>query len=377
MSNSKFGWYATTGIGLACIAILIIALLMSADYFIAHHFASIASADVKNVLGLPPLLVKAIYYGTVLIFLTAWWYMAVVRKSQRLFWTFATALFPCAYYGSLYYLTKEDSFSLSGDSLQCFVVTAQSVRIVPLIEPGNVQIDKETGQPCQTLTAQITPMIRKLQAILSTGKEVVPVQPNENDFFSVLTGEPLLWYAQDGESIRFYDVPGFDRSTGQPLKPVTSEIQRKWKQRKDTEAQVVATRNAESLKADAMKIPSIDEEAQHGGCETYDIEKLREDEMLQHFQFDTSPGRCVYLRVPYAKNAAPMVGLDFRKPPARIRGSYTAQFQPEPVQSMPLESCWPGSGDGAIAACDAWFSRWAYPKRIQLALGWPGVLIKY
>jgi hypothetical protein len=61
---------------------------------------------------------------------------------------------------------------------------------------------------------------------LAVGKRV---DAAGHDWFDQKSGLPLLWYSKLDNQILFYDGPGFDRFTAEPLKPVTKELYLEWR----------------------------------------------------------------------------------------------------------------------------------------------------
>lgn len=61
---------------------------------------------------------------------------------------------------------------------------------------------------------------------LAAGKRV---DAAGRDWVEQKSGLPLLWYSKLGNQIQFYDGPGFDRFTGEPLKPVTEKLYLEWR----------------------------------------------------------------------------------------------------------------------------------------------------
>jgi hypothetical protein len=89
-----------------------------------------------------------------------------------------------------------------------------------------------------------------------------------HDWFDQKSGLPLLWYAKLENQIQFYDGPGFDRFTGEPLKAVTKELYFEWQQsrqphapapppppRQVTEVPNPTVRNPEIKERDTEAIP--------------------------------------------------------------------------------------------------------------------------
>ena len=61
---------------------------------------------------------------------------------------------------------------------------------------------------------------------LAVGKRV---DATGHDWFDQKSGLPLLWYSKLDSQIQFYDGPGYDRFTAEPLKPVTKELYLEWR----------------------------------------------------------------------------------------------------------------------------------------------------
>jgi len=86
-------------------------------------------------------------------------------------------------------------------------------------------LDPQTGKPLQ----KVTPVITKIYELQEQGMRIASVDPHTSDWFSSLDGEPVLWYSRfpNGE-LAFYNMPGNDPRTGDPLTPVTRELYFSW-----------------------------------------------------------------------------------------------------------------------------------------------------
>ena len=62
---------------------------------------------------------------------------------------------------------------------------------------------------------------------LAVGKRV---DAAGRDWFDQKSGLPLLWYSKLDNEVQFYDGPGYDRFTAEPLKAVTKDLYLEWKQ---------------------------------------------------------------------------------------------------------------------------------------------------
>jgi hypothetical protein len=155
--------------------------------------------------------------------------MAAIKKASALdrYILIAFVATPSVYYLGLWAISS--TFSPRGEANYCYVVTPTTAYLRATATPNKAQIDLETGLPCKPVTAEQLPRIQKLVDLRKQGRAVKPIQPKAEDFFSAITGEPLLWYVRDGEQYRFYDVPGFDALTGETLQPVTKDVSRIWR----------------------------------------------------------------------------------------------------------------------------------------------------
>ena len=119
----------------------------------------------------------------------------------------------------------------SGPARKCYVVTRDDIRYGE--SPG---IDAATGRECRPVTAEV---IERLRAY-KWGNRPRRVESTDPIFFSLRTGEPIVWYHKDEkDEIQLFDLMGFDPGTGDELVPITKEMVALWrdqeKKRKEDE----------------------------------------------------------------------------------------------------------------------------------------------
>jgi hypothetical protein len=107
---------------------------------------------------------------------------------------------------------------------KCYVVTRDDIRYGE--SPG---IDPATGRECRPVTAEV---IERLRAY-KWGNRPQRIESTDPIFFSLRTGEPIVWYHKDENDL------GFDPGTGDELVPITKEMVALWrdqeKKRKEDE----------------------------------------------------------------------------------------------------------------------------------------------
>jgi len=144
---------------------------------------------------------------------------------------------PFVYHSSLYFFTKDFLFNpTSGSANKCFVVTKEGVTYFDF-DPKYPRFDPKTGMTCQTITAALAGKLSTLVARIKSNVSVTPIDPQRVDWFSPVTGEPLLWYGDGLDGVaQFFDLPGFHPKTGILLSPVTTQVQLAWTHQESTRA---------------------------------------------------------------------------------------------------------------------------------------------
>ena len=119
----------------------------------------------------------------------------------------------------------------SGKGIKCYVVTRDAIQYGE--RPG---IDPASGRPCRPVTPEVA---ERLQAY-KWGSRPSRIETADPTFFSLRTGEPIVWYhKKESGIVDLFDLMGFDPETGEELLPVTREVVALWrtheKARKDEE----------------------------------------------------------------------------------------------------------------------------------------------
>ena len=109
----------------------------------------------------------------------------------------------------------------TGTARKCYVVTRDDIRYGE--SPG---LDPATGRECRPVTAEV---IERLRAY-KWGNRPRKIESTDPIFFSLRTGEPIVWYHKDeNDEIQLFDLMGFDPGTGDELVPITKEMVALWR----------------------------------------------------------------------------------------------------------------------------------------------------
>lgn len=190
----------------------------------------------------------------------------------------------------LAYAWQRNFFTPEGTATRCYVLTRDPVHPVRFgNRPGT--IDQETGRPCRPVTVErlkqlqdyekgrrpvrilvrdptffdpltgeaIVWFVRDKEGAIELfdlvgfhpdGQELLAADleipaawraqfdrqpprlvesPTDGDFFDAMTGKPRLWYANMlGGGFKFYDRTGYSPESGEALRPVDLDVQKKW-----------------------------------------------------------------------------------------------------------------------------------------------------
>ena len=93
-----------------------------------------------------------------------------------------------------------------------------------LVVTGAQTPDPTTQEMPKSISREIVPSIRAMYR----GQAPVALKPteiDENRFFDPSTGRSLIWYHKDANgAFRFYNGPGFDPESQEPLLPITKDL---------------------------------------------------------------------------------------------------------------------------------------------------------
>ncbi len=120
----------------------------------------------------------------------------------------------------LYLGTRNENFDPNGNASKFYALVPGDV-----VFSDRAGTEARYGAPFRSVTRE---NIRWLVRIKEGRIESV-ADPAHHDWFDGVTRDPLLWYYADSSSnFHFFDGPGYARSTGDQLQPVTPEIRRQW-----------------------------------------------------------------------------------------------------------------------------------------------------
>ena len=108
-----------------------------------------------------------------------------------------------------------------GAPTKCYVVTRDDIRYA-----DHAGIDPETGRECRPVTPEVVERLRAYK----WGSRPQRVEKPDPTFFSLRTGEPIIWYrkTEDG-NFELFDLMGFDPETGVELLPITRDVVTLWR----------------------------------------------------------------------------------------------------------------------------------------------------
>jgi hypothetical protein len=138
------------------------------------------------------------------------------------------------------------SFSAQGSNINRWYVIDADYRVHYAYHGG---VDSHTLLPLQPVTAAMVPVLDRIEAG-ERPKDISGDDPNQLTFFSAATPTALVWYCDCRHEERaFFNLPGFDRMTGAPLKPVDAIVVNDWRvrwsaHRKEPPASVASSNRA-------------------------------------------------------------------------------------------------------------------------------------
>jgi len=117
-------------------------------------------------------------------------------------------------------LGRDVFFGKDGQPRRFFVIRPDE----GLVVTSTQILDPTTREKPRPISREIVPSIRAMYR----GQAPVALMPTEIDeqlFFDVSTGRSLIWYHKDANgAFRFYNGPGFDPESQEPLLPITKKL---------------------------------------------------------------------------------------------------------------------------------------------------------
>ena len=135
--------------------------------------------------------------------------------------------------------SSDKFFERSGRATKCYVITRDAVHYGE--RPG---IDPATGRECRSVTPEI---VERLNAY-AAGKRPERIIGQPPTFFSLRTGEPIIWYHKNNDGIiELFSLMGFHPDTGDELLTINKEVVALWKAQAEKQKQQEARRVPKKL----------------------------------------------------------------------------------------------------------------------------------
>jgi tetratricopeptide (TPR) repeat protein len=128
----------------------------------------------------------------------------------------------------------------SGKGVKCYVVTRDEIQY-----GERAGFDPKSGRACRPLTPEVVERLRAYKWGTRPGK----IEIADPVFFSLRTGEPIVWYhRQESGIVELFDLMGFHPDTGDELLPVTKEIVALWRSQEKTRKEEERRRKQEEAR---------------------------------------------------------------------------------------------------------------------------------
>ena len=241
--DPKHRWQAALKktIRIACVLALIVLVLLPialiADKVTLWQIYSFFVGRLEEKLSWNRYIIQAL----VLIFLMPFLYavplsLSARNKHKRRVGTIILISLAVGFNLMFYYATRQIVFD------KCYGV--ENNQIVLYDRPG---LDPQTGKPLQ----KVTRVIMQIYELQKQGVVMAQADPNTKPWFGSIDGEPMLWYSRRSPSgeLVFYNMPGNDPRTGDPLLPVTRDLFSTWS---TTKASAKGSGHPD------VKVPSVD-----------------------------------------------------------------------------------------------------------------------
>ena len=111
---------------------------------------------------------------------------------------------------------------------RCYIIQRGAAQPV-IYRDHSPGIDQETGRECRLVTPGLIERLKEY----SEGKRPVRIKAPQPEFFDPRTGEPIVWYAEHGDTIEIFDLMGYHPETSEELLPATPEIVDRWKAKQE------------------------------------------------------------------------------------------------------------------------------------------------
>ncbi len=240
----------------AVLAVVLLVVVLIGSIFSAHFVFATINYVVENLAsrsGLSPFLVRGIVILATLPFFWAvavftrnfiglmnlgWNPLALYKKSSGIIIIGYVGLFYCA----MYWASRDAyAYKYCGDTPEHIFVSDG---------PGKDPIYGVALKPC---TLDQVKELRSREGALGSPLELHVQDADAFEWFDGVTGKPRVWYAvRPNGDYRLFDRSGIDPHSGQTLKPITTSIIERIKQRQAAQLAEENEKNAKQL-ADAAK----------------------------------------------------------------------------------------------------------------------------
>jgi hypothetical protein len=182
------------------------------------------------------------------------------------------------WFGGLFYITKSPIYfdRASGIPARYYIKTMNKFKI-----SSAPDYDPETGLKYQPITPET---VKEIEMWAATGKVENMPSIVGGQYFSKLTGEPIVWYIIDSnDKVNLFPLPGYDPSTGDKLLPVTKAIIKRYKKEqadaeRQTEEQRLKAeeeRQAEEREREALQEQQAEEQRAREEQQRQEAEELQ------------------------------------------------------------------------------------------------------
>jgi len=126
---------------------------------------------------------------------------------------------------AMYFVSSSIVFNrATGEPVLCYIKTIHGFKVGGADSEGECGFDPETGEKFKLFDKASAAEYRLW--LKGGGIKTSPVE--EGEYFDLLTGKPIVWYAlRDEKKVALFSLPGFDPLTGNPLFPITKDVAEK------------------------------------------------------------------------------------------------------------------------------------------------------
>ena len=283
MADEKREWAAQAFKYVAIFVLIGIGLIIFAAFLkiwflhsIYAFFVDKASASLGVDMMWAKLLAALFTVVALLVLPTITSFLFLGRKKRD--FLIACSVIFVLWFGGLFYITKSPIYfdRASGVPAKYYIKTMNKFKTSTAPD-----YDPETGLRYQTIKSEAA---KEMEMWAATGKvENMPALVS-GQYFSKLTGEPIVWYVIDSEDkVKLFPLPGYDPSTGDKLLPVTKSVIKRYKkeqaeaekQAEEERQKAEEERQAEEKEKEALQEQQAEEQRVREGQQRQETEELQ------------------------------------------------------------------------------------------------------